>query len=793
MTVKPIPTALRSLAKRPLYSVLCLTTLGIGIATSVAMFAVVHAVLIRPLPVLDQDRLVFVSKHPRNDRQVLPFSYLEQMALNNLAGIVDQAGGSQYDAPLPYGIRLGTQAFNTNVTSVTAGFFEVLGSWAELGRLTVSADQTQPAIVISRRLWVTRFGADSTLIGKSVRLAESFDATIIGVAPARFDFPHGTDAWYLVRPPAGKEADYAWFSGVARLTPGTSLERLRSAVQGIVSRDTAQGAMVAEVRPFLDAAIGNLRGPVIILCVAAVLVFLVAVGNAASLLLVQGSARARELAIRSALGATRASVVRLLTLEAGLLAAGAACLGAALTVLVIRALAALTPVEVARVSDVEVSPLLLGAAALAATAAVLLFGALPAVWLSRRPPFGALRSAHAGTDALGRSGRIRETLVTVQVTLAVIVAAGAGLLIRTLDNLNQVDLGVDRARVTVVRVTSGAATALPAVQRFYQQLAERVASVPGVEGASAVTSHPFMGWRGWTTTFALPGQDEKEAKRNPWADLEVVGPDFFRTMGVRLLRGRPFDAADRVGQPRRAIVNEALVRHAWPGQDPLGRRLTVGSQQVEVVGLAGDTRFRDLLASAPTIYMALAQADSSEPVLPGYLAVRSTLPADQVSALVASAATGLAGDAIVYETTSMDQAMQRQLARPRFSASLLIAFSVVTLVLVGAGLFATVSALVQQRTREIGVRIALGAGPVQLGRYVVRRGLRIAGIGLIAGLAVSMLTARLIKGLLYGVQPADPLVLALTALLITTIAVAASLAPTIRAMRVDPMLSLKAE
>jgi putative ABC transport system permease protein len=785
-------TGIRTLAKRPLYSALCLATLALGLGTSVAMFAVVHAVLIRPLPVLNQDRLVFVTKHPRNDRQVLPFSFAEQTAVSHLSGIVETSGGVQYDGPLAVGLRVGRLAFNVNATSVTADFFAVLGSRAELGRLTIVADRpASSAVVISRRLWKTRFGGDSTVVGRSVRLGETVIATIIGIAPARFDFPHGSDAWYLLQPPAGKEAEYAWFSGVVRLRPGTSLERARLGVQLIVARDTTQGVMVAEVRPFLDAAIGNLRSSVLILSVAAGLVFLVAIANAASLLLVQGSARARELAIRGALGASRARVVRLLTIEAGLLAAGAVGLGAVLTLLVLRALAVLTPTEVARVGEVEASPALLAALSLAATAAVLLFGALPALWLSRRSPFGALRSARAGVDALGGSGRIRELLVTVQVALAVIVAAGAGLMIRTIDNLNRLDLGVDRAQLTVIRVTPGAATNTPAVQFFYEQLAERVAAAPGVQSASAITSQPFMGWRGWTTTFTLPQQDAKEAARNPWADLEVVGTDFFRTLGVRLLRGRPFDHADRVGQPRRVIVNETLARLAWPGQDPIGRRLMVGAQAVLVVGLAGDTRFRELTSSAPTIYVSLAQADSALPILPGYLAVRSELRPDRVAAVVGNAARELAADAIVFETTSMGQAIQGQLARPRFSASLLTGFAGVTLLLVGAGLFATISALVQQRTREIGVRIALGARPVQLGRYILRRGLRIAAIGLVAGLAFSLLATRLIRRLLFGIQSTDPLVLLLTAAIITTIAVVACLAPTVQAARIDPMVSLR--
>lgn len=399
--------------------------------------------------------------------------------------------------------------------------------------------------------------------------------------------------------------------------------------------------------------------------------------------------------------------------------------------------------------------------------------------LSKRPLYSAVCPV---TLALG---------IGTSVAVAVIVTAGAGLMIRTLDNLNRLDLGVDRAQVTVVRVTPGAAATIPAMKLFYEQLAQRVAAAPGMEAVSPVTSQPFMGWRGWTTKFAWPQQDAKEAARNPWADFEVVGTDFFRTMGARILRGRPFNHTDRVGQPRREIVNEALARLAWPGQDPIGQRLTVGTLAVEVVGMARDTRFRDLLASAPTIYLALVQADSIEPILPQYLAVRSDLPPARVAAVVGNAAIELAGDAIVFETTSMGQAIQGQLARPRFSASLLIAFAGVTLFLVGAGLFATVSALVQQRTREIGIRIALGARPAQLGRYILRRGLRIAGIGLAAGLASSLLATRLIRRLLLGVQPADPVVILFTAVIITMIAVVACLAPTLKAARVDPIASLR--
>jgi predicted lysophospholipase L1 biosynthesis ABC-type transport system permease subunit len=241
------------------------------------------------------------------------------------------------------------------------------------------------------------------------------------------------------------------------------------------------------------------------------------------------------------------------------------------------------------------------------------------------------------------------------------------------------------------------------------------------------------------------------------------------------------------------IINETLARLAWPAQDPLGRRFIMGTQTVEVVGLARDTRFRDLLASAPTIYVALAQADSALPILAGYLAVRSELPAERVAAVVQRAARELAADATVFETTSIGQAIKRQLARPRFSASLLIAFAGVTMLLVGCGLFATLAALVQQRTREIGIRFALGARPLQLGRSILGRGLAIAGIGLLTGLAASLLATRLIRRLLFGVQPMGPLVLLFTSVLITGIAVLACLGPSLRAVRVDPMRSLREE
>jgi predicted permease len=787
-------TSARALAKRPLYSALCIVILATGIGMSVAMFAVVQAVLIRPLPVLSQDRLLFVTKHPRHDRQVLPFSSDEQMAVSRLRGIVQASGGVQYDAPLPVTMTAGREAFNVDISAVTPNFFDVLGARAELGTLSVpSRGNESSGIVISRRLWQGRFGGDSGAIGRSIRFGETWTATIVGVAPAGLEFPHGTDAWYLLHPPAGKEAEFSWFSGLVRLEPGVSLDRVRSEAQGIVSRDTTRGMMVAEAEPLLDAAIGNLRPSVLILSIAAGLVFLVAIANAASLLLVQASARARELAIRSALGASRPRIVGLLTVEASLVAGTAAALGTALTVVALRALVALTPAEVARVAEVEASPALLAAALLTATVALLFFGVLPAIWISRRPPFGALRSAQAGVDALGGTGRTREVLVTLQVALAVVVAAGAGLMVRTLDNFNRLDLGVDRAALTIVKLTPGGGLTVPAMQRFFDQLAERVAALSGIDGATPLTSQPFEGWRGWTTRFARADQDSAEAARNPWADLEVVSPEFFRTLGIDLLRGRAFDHTDRAGQPDRAIINDALAQLAWPGQDPIGRRLLVRGTSAEIVGLVRNTRFRDLITPAPTVYMAYAQQDTLQPILPRFLAVRSRLAPERLATLVSGEARQLAANAIAYETISMRQAVAGQLARPRFSAGLLVAFAGVTLLMVGAGLFATISALVQQRTREIGIRIALGARPVQLGRYILRRAIRIMTVGLAAGLASSVLATRLIQGLLFGVEPADPLVLAGTAIVIGGITLVACLAPTARATRVDPMLSLRAD
>jgi hypothetical protein len=331
------------------------------------------------------------------------------------------------------------------------------------------------------------------------------------------------------------------------------------------------------------------------------------------------------------------------------------------------------------------------------------------------------------------------------------------------------------------------------MQRFFDQLAERVAASPEIDGATPLTSQPFEGWRGWTTRFARTDRDSTEAARNPWADLEMVGPGFFRTMGIDLLRGRSFDHSDRAGRPDHAIVNEALANLAWPGQNPIGKRLLVRGTNAEVVGLVRTTRFRDLITPAPTAYMAYAQQDTIQPILPRFLAVRSRLSPERVTALVSNEARQLATNAVAYETISMDQAMMGQLARPRFSASLFMAFASVTLLLVGAGLYATVSALVQQRARDIGIRIALGARPIELGRFIMRRGLRIIGVGLAVGLAASVLGTRVIRNLLFGVAPADPVVLLLTAAVITTIALVACLVPTARATRIDPMLSLRAD
>jgi predicted permease len=771
--------------------------LAVGIATSIAMFAVLHAVLLRPLPVRNQDRLVYVTKHLKDDQQDLPFWLQDLVAFRALSTVVDEVGGAQYDGPYPQPVRIGRDAFEMNSSAVTSNFFSVLGVPAEIGSLTVASDASPlGSVAISYRVWASRFGRSPTVVGSTIQLRTG-PATIIGVTPPRFDFPHGTDGWNVIQPPPGKEEAYSWFSGVIRLKPGVSFEHARAAMQlALTRRDATHPAgspknEVIVVRSLLDATIGNLRSSTIILSVAVGLVFLVAIGNAASLLLIQGSARGRELAIRTALGGSRSRIVRLLTIESGLLAVGGALLGIGLGYGLLRLVARLTPAELARVGDVEISVPVLLIAVICAAAATLLSGTLPALLITRSSPFSVLRSGQVGNNAVETTVRFRHVLVTLQVALGVLVATGAGLLIRTLENLTHLNLGVDRPNLTIVHVVPRTDTRTFATLAFYRELTARVGTAPGIQSATPLTSWPFTGWRGWTVGFSLPGQDQRSGP-NRYVDWESVAPNYFDTMGIPLLNGRLFSEDDRLGQPFRVIVNETLARSTWPGRNPVGQTLIMGIP-FTVVGVVADTRFRHLPTPAPAVYGPLAQTDSTSFVVPEYVAVRSRLTRDQVTMVVRRAVAEVAPDATIYQSTSMQEAVNGPLARPRFNAALLFTLAAVALLLVGTGLFATISAIVQQRTREIGVRMALGAERAQIGRSILRTGLLLTAVGLVLGLGVSVIAARLLEGLLFGVKPVDLLTLVVTALVLTVITILACLAPTIRAARIDPMASLRLE
>jgi predicted permease len=775
-------------------------TLGIGIGTSVAVFTVVSAILLRPLPVANQGRLFDVAKRVKTSALNVPFSLRDLNSLpQELSPLVESTAGYVFDSPNTYGVDVDGDRFQVNITGVTPNFFSVLGVQPLLG--TTSASPSSDGnwfVVISSGLWARRFGRDRSILGKQLKVGNHLVLTVIGVAPSGFDFSHGTEVWGLVAPPPGQEASYTWFTAIVRTKVGVAAATLQTGIQTFVSQHAMADATINSgsppqvvVTPFLDTVIGHIRPSVVVLLGGVTLLLLTAIGNAAGLMLLQVSRRVRELAIRSAIGAGRARIVRLLVAESSRVAVLATMLGIGLSIVLVRLLLAWAPADIPRVDQVRVDGPALACAIGLTLVSIVLFGLLPALWFTRKEPFESLRAAQSGTRATVKDNRIREIIVVGQVAVATVLVIAAGLVIRTVNHLSHLDLGIQPANLTLILIPieTGDSTARRA-QQFYRELAQQIRLSPGVQDAAALASPPFQGIRNaWHGQFVLPGQDSVRSKRNPLIDVEQVDDHYFATLQIPVLKGTTFSSADGPNGPRKVIVSAAFARLAWPDRDPIGQRVILWNSVPDVViGVVGDTHFRELTSPGLTAYYALDQADI---VIARYLAVRTVLSPDAVFALTQRIVSRIDASVKALDVMTIASAMRQPLARPKFNAALLGLFAGLITPLMGIGLFVTISALVAARLREIGIRLALGAAPGRVARDIASRGARIALVGVLAGIALYAAVLRVLRHLLFGVTPMDPATLGLTMLLLLLVTVGSCVQPTLRAARVDPLTSLR--
>jgi predicted permease len=790
--------ALRTLAQRPAFTAVAVLTLALGIGLATAVFTVADALLLRPLPVQDQNRVVVLGGQARRGAYNYPLGLDDAREFARRTRSLERVAFVSYYGSFATPIRDGDQISRLRSAPVSGEFFEVLGARPVLGRALRPADDVSgaaPVVVLSYAAWQRRFGGDSHVLGRQLlTYSDGVSHTIVGVMPQGLDYPRETDFWAPVVPSGVPKDLYI----IGRLASGRAAAHARDELTAFFGRAEApawQRELRGVVQPLPRLMLGDTRPALIVFAAAAGLLLLITCVNVANLLLVRGLARVREIAVRAALGAGRGQVIGQLLGENALLAALGGALGVGVAAAAVRLFVAFAPPGVPRLDEIQLNAAALAGAVGITAIAMLLFALAPAVLTSRVELERVLRS-DARQSAGRRSRLTTETLVAGQVALALLVLSAAGLIVRSLINLERADLAFESSHLLIGELTlrRGFYDDANAQRAMLERLVPDLQALPGVRTVSPVVAAPFSGSSGWDGKPVAEGQTPEEAAANPMLNLEVVTPVYFETLGIPVLRGRGFTDADREGAPGVVIVSQSAAHHYWPGADPIGKRLRGGEKLAHVstvVGVVPDTRYRDLREARPSAYIPLRQ--SFFPFVPWTLAIRTTgPPADAVPAIrrvIGEAAPGVA----LVSAAPFEDFLEGPLAQPRLNALLLAVFAGAAVTLAAVGLFGAMATLVRQRTRELGVRMALGASARRLRRMVMRRGLVITATGSALGLCASLLANRLLAALLYEVTPTDPVTLAAVTGILIGVAALATLIPARWSTRIDPMMALRTE
>ncbi|MFL6277890.1 MAG: ABC transporter permease [Blastocatellia bacterium] len=802
--------AIRTLLKKPGFTFVLVLALALGIGANTAIFSVVNAVLLRPLPYKQADRLVWIwgtdpkddidhevaSPPDYNDWKTQGQSFEEMGAFANTRLTLTGSGEPErYDG-----------AF------VTDGFFEVLGVPAARGR-TFTPDEDKPngprVIILSHGLWQRRFGGDPNVIGQSITINGN-PFTVVGVMPAHFKHPRpesnrNAEMWLPLQidyAKAGRRSDS--LGVIARLKPGLAIEQARAEMTTIAAQleqqypasNSGWGTIVV---PLHERFVGNVRPVLVVLLGAVGFLLLIACANVANLLLARAAARQKEMAIRTALGARRWRIVRQLLTESVLLAVVGGALGLLLALWGVEALVALAPGNIPRLNEVSLDARVLLFTFGVTLLTGVLFGLFPALQAANPNLNETLKEGGRGTTEGGRGGRARRILVVAEVALALVPLIGAGLMVKSFIRLQEVKPGFDPDRVLAVEVYLPRTTYKEGEQAtaFYQQLLSRVQNLPGVEDAGAIDTLPLSGG-GNVLAFYVEGHVPQPTDKTPDAEARIVTPGYFQTMSIPLLRGRYLSEQDGPKTPRAFVINDTLARRYFGNEDPIGKRMNLGDEKdsdwYTVVGIVQDTRQEGLEAEPyPQMYASNTQEARRSMVLVARTAGDPAKMLPSIRSTVAEMDSTLA----LNNARTMTQVVSESIARPRFNMLLMSLFAVVALLLAGVGIYGVMAYSVSQRTHEIGVRMALGASTADVLRMVVRQGMGLTllgvGIGLAGAFVITRLIASLLSGLLFQVGAHDPLTFAGIALLLALVALAACLIPARRATKVDPMVALRYE
>jgi len=798
--------AVRSLARRPGFTLAAAGTLALGIGATTAIFSVANAVLLRSLPYPDAQELALVWDDDRKDPAARPGGEMSSPDFRDI-----QAESQTLEA-----IALYTTANHTLTgdrpaevvrgARATRDLFRVFASEPVLGR-TFTEEETRyqgpDAVVVSDGFWRSRLGGDPGVLGTTLTINGEAHP-IVGVAPPGFDFPSDARLWLpFQNNDEGCGRGCKITSAVARLADGVSLDQARAELDRISARLEAEytdsnADLVYRVTPLRDVVVGDVRTALWILLGAVGMVLLIACANVANLILLRGGSRRTELAVRTALGAGRRHLLSQLMTENAVLALLGGVGGVLLAWWAVSGLVRLAPDQLPRMEevglDVTTAVFALGIVALT----VLIFGLAPALRISGEGVAESLRRDSRGGvgDPAGR--RTRALVLVAEVALSVMLLLAAGLMLRSLARMQAVDLGLTTADVSVFRLSlPGARYDGPDARvAFLDRLEERLAAIPGVESVATGVSIPF-GTVSLGGTFLRPELPEPEPGAAPNPGYRTLDPDAFDALGLEVVRGRPFVEADRQGAPPVALINEAAAARYWPGEDPIGKmmdvHISVGYSETEprtVVGIVRDFRSEVTRPARPEMYVPTAQAGASFP----HVAIRAPgRPPGEVLAAAREVLASLDPELPMVQPASLDEMVAEQMAAPRFYLVLLSLFAVMAVALAAVGIYGVVAFMVVQRTREIGMRMALGAGVDAVVRMVVWQGLGPALAGLAIGLAGALALGRLVSGILYEVAPTDAMTWTLTALLLLGVVAGATALPARRATRIPPAEALRAE
>ncbi len=810
--------ALRLWKRRPTFAAVAIITLALGIGANTAMFTVINAVLLRPLPYAHADRLASVwgrtSAFPRG-----LLSYAEYEELRKTGGTFEAAA-----LYFPQSVNLtGVEQPQRLVGTFASGsFFDVLGLRPELGRFFTEEESApgtvKPVVVLAHRTWQRRFNADPAVIGATMTL-NGVPLTVIGVMAMPFDTNMVPSGGYFIDAdvfipaaqfpaPRGLRAAGPVMLGIARLREGVSVGRASADADLIRRRLEAAGVQVnaaaasagfpaqagrtLEVEPAQEAIVGSSRTALFLLFGAVAVVLLIACVNVSQLLLARAIDREKEIALRAALGAGRAAVIRQLAVEAALLALAAAAAGLAIGRAALASLVWLRPpssVPIPSALALDAPVLLFTGAATILVAT--LCGLVPALKTVRPDPGRVL---HAGIRRASDGGRrVREVFMVAEMALSVALVAVSALLVQSLLAVERAPLGFEPSNVFTLqfRLPPTKYARPDDIARFFKRAIEAVRGLPGVESAALVRAVPFSG-NGGTIGYAIEGMPQPDAASLPQAGFHIVTPEYFRTMRIPLLRGRDFTDRDDLDAPLAAVVSETFAKRAFGTADPVGRRLTTPQTPapLTIVGVVGDAKhYTSTEPPAPQIYAAHYQV----PLIFCSLVARTRGPAMSLAPAVRQAIWSVDKDQPVWAVASLEDIVSRTQGQPRFLALLLGMFAGVALLLAGVGIYGVTSYGVAQRTREIGIRVALGASADRVLREVVGHGMRLTFAGAVLGLGAAVAAARLAAAVLFGVTVADPAALAASAGILGAVSIAATYVPARRAARVDPARALAEE